>query len=68
MGFVVANIGTAQNVPVWDIRCDTLADIDKLDAKRIPTSSTVLVMETTQVFMLNSQGTWIELGASSSGG
>lgn len=61
MGFVVTNIGTAQNVPAWDIRCDTAADLDALDVKRIPAGSTAIIMEGTIVYILNTEKVWVKL-------
>lgn len=60
MGYVIANIGKSSNVPCWDIRCDSNADINELDVKKIPAGSTVYVIDTTTLYMLNSKKEWIE--------
>ena len=60
MGYIIANIGHNSNIPVWDIRCDTEADRNELDPKRLPPGSTAYIIEDGTLYMLNSKKEWIE--------
>jgi hypothetical protein len=59
MGYIIANIGKSSNIPCWDIRCDTEEDRSELEVKKIPPGSTVYIINTGTLYMLNSKKEWI---------
>lgn len=59
MGYVVVNIGDNSNIPYQDIRCDTEADIELIDVNKVPPGSTIYVIDSQVVKMLNTKKEWI---------
>ena len=60
MGYEITKEGTAANVPVKEIFCDTPSDIDDIKKKTCPVGSIVYVISNGDVYIMNSENNWIK--------
>lgn len=57
----LTKVGMASNTPTREYVCDTASDVANLPSN-VPAGSAALVIATGDVYVCNSQGTWIKLG------
>lgn len=61
MGFYATTNGSKIESGVVELVADTLADLDAINIKSISPGSSCIILETAQVFILNTKKEWISL-------
>lgn len=68
MAYVLKRIGTVPNIPYRHFECDNIDDLVTIDLYLAPMGSTCYVINTGDMYKLNSANEWVHMSSSSPGG